>query len=180
MIGRYPPFRYDASSGGATGWLGDAAADGTQPLHFDPSSLVIPSLNWRTTRFLGLPLPPGISISIQPETLEGSLNARTGAVALTFKARFQAAITGFYRAPDLIVVTVLSSGESRGRRHSASGAALHSSGEAILAGVATIEPTGDVWLDRFLGLPDEALAVLRCQLSIGPSASPGDQGPGIH
>jgi hypothetical protein len=27
-----------------------------------------------------------------------------------------------------------------------------------------VEPTGEAWLDRFLGLPDEALAVLRCRL----------------
>jgi hypothetical protein len=30
--------------------------------------------------------------------------------------------------------------------------------------VATVAPSGETWLDRFLGLPDEALAVLRCQL----------------
>ena len=36
----------------------------------------------------------------------------------------------------------------------------------VLVGAAVIEPTGEAWLDRFLGLPDEALAVLECQLSL--------------
>jgi len=34
----------------------------------------------------------------------------------------------------------------------------------VLVGIATVEPTGEGWVDRFLGLPDEALAVLPCQL----------------
>jgi hypothetical protein len=37
----------------------------------------------------------------------------------------------------------------------------------VLVGVAVVEPTGEAWLDRFLGLPDEALAVLRCRLAEG-------------
>jgi len=37
---------------------------------------------------------------------------------------------------------------------------------ALLVGVATVDPSGDPWLDRFLGLPDEALALLRCQLTV--------------
>jgi hypothetical protein len=32
-------------------------------------------------------------------------------------------------------------------------------------GVAKVPRCGAPWLDRFLGLPDEALAVLRCRLS---------------
>jgi hypothetical protein len=32
-------------------------------------------------------------------------------------------------------------------------------------GVAPVAASGDHWFDRFLGLPSEALAVLRCSLS---------------
>jgi hypothetical protein len=32
----------------------------------------------------------------------------------------------------------------------------------VLVGLAPIQPSGAGWLDRFLGLPDEALALLRC------------------
>jgi hypothetical protein len=40
-------------------------------------------------------------------------------------------------------------------------------GRGVLVGVAVVEPTGKAWLDRLLGLPDEALAVLRCRLVEG-------------
>jgi hypothetical protein len=44
-----------------------------------------------------------------------------------------------------------------------------------LVGVATIAPSGDPWLDRFLGLPDEALALLRCRF--GPLVPAGQDLP---
>jgi hypothetical protein len=37
-----------------------------------------------------------------------------------------------------------------------------------LVGVATVQPSGDAWFDRFLGLPDEALARLHCRLGNVP------------
>ncbi len=171
-IGAYPRFRYDARGGGGLGVL--TAADpvgtdsdtgpGTGTLRFDPAGLRIPPLDWRTTRFLGLPLPPGLAIAIQPERLEGRIDAATGAMELQFDARFRFAIGSLYRAPDLIVATTLSTGPVQGRRHRASGQPLDGDGRALLVGVATIAPSGDPWLDRFLGLPDEALALLRCRL----------------
>lgn len=171
-IGAYPRFRYDARGGGGLGVL--AAPDfagteigsdpGTGTLCFDPAGLRIPPLDWRTTRFLGLPLPPGLAITIHPERLEGPIDAATGAMALHFAARFRFAIGALYRAPDLVVATTLSTGPVQGRRHRASGQPLDGDGRALLVGVATIAPSGDRWLDRFLGLPDEALALLRCRL----------------
>jgi hypothetical protein len=47
------------------------------------------------------------------------------------------------------------------------GVPLDQDGRGVLVGVAVVEPTGEGWLDRFLGLPDEALAVLRCRLLVG-------------
>ena len=162
VIGAYPRFRYDASGGGGLGWLSEDGT-GSQVLRFDPAALRIPPLNWRTTRFLGLPLPPGLDITIHPERLEGSLDGATGAMALRFIARFRFAIGALYRAPDLIVDTTLSTGPVQGRRHRGLGQPLDGTGLAQLVGVATIAPSGDPWLDRFLGLPDEALALLRCR-----------------
>ena len=71
------------------------------------------------------------------------------------------------RAPDLLVSTLLTTAAVRGSRHQAVGQPLDDQGRGRLVGVATVVPTGEVWLDRFLGLPDEALAVLRCRL--GPA-----------
>jgi hypothetical protein len=170
-IGAYPRFRYDARGGGGLGVLAtpDPAATGTGidtgSLRFDPAGLRIPALDWRTTRFLGLPLPPGLAITIHPERLEGRIDGATGAMALHFHARFRFAIGALYRAPDLIVDTTLSTGPVQGRRHRASGQPLDGDGRALLVGVAGIAPSGDRWLDRFLGLPDEALALLRCRLA---------------
>jgi hypothetical protein len=171
VIGAYPRFRYDARGGGGVGRLSDGDGTGSQLLRFDPDVLHIPPLHWSTTRFLGLPLPPGLVITIHPERLEGSLDGATGAMALRFCARFRFAIGSLYRAPDLIVDTTLSTGPVQGRRHQATGQPLDGDGQAQLVGVATIAPSGDPFLDRFLGLPDEALALLRCRF--GPLAPDG-------
>jgi hypothetical protein len=170
-IAAYPPFRYDATGGAALGQLAGDDATGEQALRFDPASLVIPALSWRTARFLGLPLPPGLEIAIVPERLEGSLHAPTGAMTLHFDARFRLRALGLYRAPDLVVATTLSTGPVQGRRHRGRGQPLDPAGRAVLVGVASIAPSGDPLLDRFLGLPDEALARLCCRFT--PEAASG-------
>lgn len=163
-IGRYPRFRYNAEGGGGSGALTALGAGGQQTLTFDPSRLRIPPLNSRTTRFLGLPLPPGLEISIHPERLEGSLQSGSGELDLRFQARFRFRLAST-TAPDLLIDCQLSSGPVQGQRHRASGQPLDASGQAVLAGVALVQPCGEPWLDRFLGLPDEALALLRCRLT---------------
>ncbi|MFM7634786.1 MAG: hypothetical protein ACKO7Z_04210 [Cyanobacteriota bacterium] len=163
-IGRYPRFRYDGRGGGGLGRLGPATADGLRPLRFDPVGVLIPPLCSRTTRFLGLPLPPGVRIAIQPEQLAGNLHPASGELRLRFCSRFRFSI-GTYTAPDLLIDCELQSEAVQGRRHGASGMPLDAAGEALLVGVAVVQPCGEAWLDRFLGLPDEALALLRCRLT---------------
>jgi hypothetical protein len=172
-IGRYPRFRYNAQGGGGTALLGERDAAGWQPLAFDAASLSIPPLDWRTTRVLGLPLPPGLRITIEPQRLAGRWQPATGVVELGFGARFRFALAGLYQAPDLVVQTQLATGEVRGQRHSGLGQPLDPEGRGVLVGVAMVQPTGDTWLDRFLGLPDEALAVLRCRITPGQPALEG-------
>ena len=167
-IGAYPHFSYDASGGGGTGELGRGPADGPRTVSFEPSTLLIPPLNWRTTRVLGLPLPPGLEIAIAPEQLAGSIDSATGAVQLRFRASFRFRITGLYRAPDLLIDTLLSTGSAQGQRHRAQGQPMDADGTALLVGVASVPPCGDPWLDRLLGLPDEALAMLRCSFKGEP------------
>jgi hypothetical protein len=166
-IGRYPRFCYDARGGGGSGQLEAPDGVGWRPLAFAAVGLTIPPLTWRTTRVLGLPLPPGLSITIAPQRLEGRWQQDSGVVELEFLARFVFGVAGIYRAPDLIVSTRLGTGKARGQRHSAVGVPLDRDGQGVLVGVAVVEPTGEAWLDRFLGLPDEALAVLRCRLVVG-------------
>jgi hypothetical protein len=163
-IGAYPRFSYDASSGGGLGVLEPPDGSGGQALRFDPRGLRIPPLDGRRGRLLGIPLPPGPVIAIEPEELAGRLDPRCGELRLRLRARFRFRLFRFYRAPDLLVDTELVTTAVQGRRHRAEGRPLDADGHAVLVGVAPIEPSGDAWLDRFLGLPDEALAVLRCRL----------------
>jgi hypothetical protein len=163
-IGFYPRFRYDGRGGGGVGQAGEVLGEGWQALVFEPTSLAIPSLNSRTTRLLGIPLPPGLEIAIHPDTLQGRWHPRSRAVELTFRARFALLVAGRSVAPDLIVATQLATHAVRGQRHQAEGTPLDDQGRGVLVGIATVAPTGQGWVDRFLQLPDEALAVLRCQL----------------
>jgi hypothetical protein len=163
-IGAYPSFLYDARGGGGQARLGSPGPDGLRSVVFDPGSLAIPPLTWRTTRFLGLPLPPGLRIAIEAQELAGSLAPASGDLQLHFRALFHCSFGGIYRPPALQIATILQTGQAAGERHRSRGVPVGPDGSALLVGVARVEPSGDNWLDRFLGLPDEALAQLRCRI----------------
>ena len=168
-IAAYPRFRYDARGGGAEGVVASGSTPGRLSLCL-ANSVSIPALDWRSTRFLGLPLPPGLRIEILPDRLEGELNSQSGEVRLQFQARFrfqlQLGSQPVYTAPDLHVHTELRTDAVVGTRHRGRGEPIGPSGEAHLVGVAVIAPSGAAWLDRFLGLPDEALAELHCRFEV--------------
>lgn len=163
-IGPWPRFRYDASGGGGHGEVGPPDAAGWRPLTFPPEGLAIPPLDGRSGRILGLPLPPGLAIRIAPQRLAGRWQPASGALELAFEARFQLLLAGRCVAPDLQVCTLLTTAAAAGRHQNAQGSPLAHAGHGVLVGVAPVPATGAWWLDRFLGLPGEALAVLRCQL----------------
>jgi hypothetical protein len=163
-IGPWPRFRYDARGGGGRGRSGPSSPDGWRSLAFAPHALTIPPLNARSARFLGLPLPPGLEIAIEPLELAGRWNPSAGLVALAFEARFQLRLAGRCLGPELRVATCLDTGEAIGQRQRATGQPLDAEGRGVLVGIAMVPPSGAGWLDRFLGLPGEALAVLGCQL----------------
>jgi hypothetical protein len=173
-IGRYPHFRYDARGGGGIALAppGERPAAGPWPVHFDPARLRIPDLSWRTTRILGVPIPPGVRIAIEPLELEGQLDPTSGAVELRFRARFHCSLAGLYHPPALQVNTLLSTGAVSGERHRGQGSPLGADGLAVLVGVAQVPASGDAVLDAFLGLPDDALAVLRCHIALPPAPLP--------
>ena len=168
VIGRFPPFSYDASSGGGPVLHGPADERGRLKLQVPCGSLTIPPMDAQTARLFGLPLPPGISVQIQPELLEGDLDPNTGAFNLHFRSRFRFTVGPARRpllqASDLVVDTALTSGGIQGQRHQRQGRPLDLEGRGQLVGVATIAPCQDGWLNAFLGLPDEALAVMDVQL----------------
>jgi hypothetical protein len=169
VISHYPGFRYNATGGGALGHV-EALVDGRQALIFPADQVQIPPLSSRTGRFLGLPLPPGLQINIEPERLDGHLDPSNGHIELHFLARFrlqlQLAGRRLYSAPPLLVDTRLSTAAVSSHRHQINGRPLSMDSRGRLVGVAMVPTSGEPWLDRFLGLPDEALAVLDFELRL--------------
>ena len=169
VISHYPSFSYNAAGGGARG-LVQCLEDGCQALIFPAGQVQIPPLDSRTGRFLGLPLPPGLRICIEPKRLEGRLEPNSGQIELEFRAHFrlQLCVAGrtIYSAPPLLVDTILSSEALNSGRHQTSGRRCSADSRGRLVGVAMVPCSGEPWLDRFLGLPDEALAVLEMELHL--------------
>ena len=94
-----------------------------------------------------------------------TINSRVGSRAASRRCRSRFRFSAFgLRAPDLLVETQLSTGQTSGNQHRAEGRRLDASGQGRLVGVALVPATGAAVYDRFLGLPAEALAVLECRL----------------
>lgn len=119
-----------------------AGGDGLE-LVFPPEGITIP-LDGRTTTVLGLPLPPGLSISIVPQALTGQLQTTSGELQLWFRAafRFRIRVGRLWQLapPDLSVEAQLSSGGCRSLRHQRQGEARNGHGNTTVAGVATVPP----------------------------------------
>jgi hypothetical protein len=64
----YPSFAYNSTGGGG---IAKATAGGSRiNLCFNPSALRIPPVDARTTKFLGIPMVPGLRIDVVPAKLE--------------------------------------------------------------------------------------------------------------
>ncbi|XP_043716926.1 uncharacterized protein LOC122664943 [Telopea speciosissima] len=169
-ISRYPNFEYNAKGGTGTGngIKNDSSPDEIS-VSFDLQTLYIPPLTSETTRFLGLPLPPFLKIDIVPELFHGAINEETGKVDLEFKAKFLFSAGRIYKAPPLMVRTILTSEESSGTMKRGRGERLDGKGKCRLVGVAVVDPVNDVFMNSFLGLPTECLAELNAFISISAS-----------
>lgn len=85
-------------------------------------------------------------------------------------AKFWFSVGSIYRAPPLLVKTILTSEESNGMIRSGQGVRLDKEGKCRLVGVATVDPINDVFMNTFLGLPTECLAGLNAVISFGSSS----------
>lgn len=81
-------------------------------------------------------------------------------VELEFLAKFCFSVGTIYKAPPLIVKTVLTSEESIGNMRKGRGERMNAEGRCRLVGVATVDPIDDFFMNAFLGLPTECLADL--------------------
>lgn len=75
-------------------------------------------------------------------------------------------VGSIYRAPPLLVKTVLSSEESKGEIRSGRGERLDKEGKCRLVGVAIVDPIDDLFMNTFLALPTECLANLNAVISL--------------
>tara|TARA_B100000965_G_C19470786_1_gene704015 strand:- start:56 stop:586 length:531 start_codon:yes stop_codon:yes gene_type:complete len=163
-IGSYPPFIYNAYGGGGEGSLISTPKKNIYSLSFSSKTFSIPPLTSETTKFLFLPLPPGIKIEMSMEKLEGTINKISGEVLLNFESKFIFSIGNIFKFPDLFVKTLLQTKKVKGKLHEAKGVVLQKDGKTKLVGISIIPRTGNKVLDIFLGLPNEALAELNCEI----------------
>ena len=164
-IGSYPAFHYNAINGGGSGALGETIPGGNQKLKFNPNTFFMPPMNWRTTKFLSMPMLPGLEIRMHLEKLEGTINKSTGIISLDFQSKFIFTIFQVYRFPALIVNTNLTNHIIKKEFQNVESSIIKENGYLTLNGLATISPSGNKLLDIFLGLPNEARALLKCQLT---------------
>ncbi|WP_413678942.1 hypothetical protein [Prochlorococcus sp. MIT 0916] len=163
-IGSYPPFIYNASGGGGEALLLSSQKNNLLCVTFSSKSFSIPPLCSKTTKFLSIPLPPGLKITMSMDKLEGTIDKNSGEVFLEFESKFLFSIGTILKFPDLIVKTFLQTGKVKSKLHQAEGLVLQNDGNTKLVGIAIIPQTGNKLLDTFLNLPNEALAELRCKI----------------
>ncbi|XP_022738008.1 uncharacterized protein LOC111290795 [Durio zibethinus] len=168
-ISRYPDFEYNAEGGTGTGTGTKITDDNEVSVSFDLKTLYIPPLTSATTMFLGLPLPPFLKIDIVPQLLQGNINQESGKVELEFLAKFCFSVGSVYQAPPLLVKTVLTSEESKGKIRSGRGERLDNEGNCKLVGVASVEPIDDFFMNSFLSLPTECFAKLNALITVSTS-----------
>ncbi len=163
-IGKFPPFSYNATGGGGKAILLPNQKNNLLHISFSSKNFSIPPLTSNTTRFLSLPLPPGLKIEMSMDQLEGTIDKNSGEVLLKFESKFLFSIGAMLKFPNLIVKTFLTTGKVKGKLHEREGIILQKDGTTKLVGIATIPKTGNKILDIFLGLPNEALAELQCEI----------------
>ena len=163
-IGKYPPFTYNAYGGGGTATLLPSQVNNLLHIRFSSKTFSIPPLTSKTTKFLSLPLPPGFKIAMSMDKLEGTIDKNSGEVLLKFESKFLFSIGAMLKFPKLIVKTLLTSGKVKGKLHEGEGHVLQNNGTIKLVGISIIPKTGNKILDIFLGLPNEALAELKCEI----------------
>eukprot|EP00775_Hariotina_reticulata_P001609 gene1609-1949_t len=155
-------FSYNAEGGGGTAAVQQLPGNKLK-ITFNAQELLIPALNWRTASVLGIPIPPPLNIDIKPKLFEGVLDLATGRMDMEFDASFDFSIGTLYRAPSLAVRTTLTTEHSAGQIHEADGQRLQD-GSVMLVGVARVPEVEDAFLNTFLMLPTDALAVMKASL----------------
>ncbi|KAJ9527560.1 hypothetical protein QJQ45_025834 [Haematococcus lacustris] len=94
---------------------------------------------------------------------QGTVDLATGQMELQFDANFVFSAGPLYTAPPLVVRTLLTTEDTQGTFRKATGQRIVGS-LVKLVGTATVDKTGDLFLDNFLLLPTDALAIMSAEL----------------
>ena len=165
-ISNYPYFNYNGSGGGGIAEVKTEQNKDIKYLKFDKNTFNIPPLTWKTTKFLGFPMLPGLKISMLLHKLEGTFDEKSGKLLLEFESKFILSILNVLKFPELDVKTCLTTDKKKTLLNDVEGKCVGVRGEVTLVGIAIIPPSGNKLLDYFLQLPNEALAILKCKITV--------------
>lgn len=84
---------------------------------------------------------------------------------MEFTANFLFSVGSLYRAPPLVVNTLLTTETTAGRLRGGQGRRLDSEGKCKLVGVAPLDRIQDAFMNAFLTLPTECLAIMEAQFN---------------
>ena len=158
-IGSLPTFDYDGRDGVSVGTM-TLRPNGTWGLFFPAERTRVPPLPMVAIA----PWLP-LQVTITPLDMVGSWDPCSGAMELSFDARFQPEAFDVRPAP-LHVVTPLSTETVTTAGRTLSGSPVDRFGRSRLVGVAPITPTGDPAVDLLLSLPAPAVADLEADLDV--------------
>ncbi len=163
-IGSFPSFSYNAYGGGGKGKIIPSKKKNILYLQFSSKEFSIPPLSSKNTKFLSIPLPPGLKIEMSMDKLDGTIDKNSGEILLKFESKFVLNVGTIMKFPPLLVKTTLQTGRVKGQLHESQGMILQKNGQTKLVGTSIIPTTGNNFLDTFLALPNEALAELQCEI----------------
>ncbi|KAK9806549.1 hypothetical protein WJX73_010111 [Symbiochloris irregularis] len=144
-VGRYPTFSYNSEGGGGPGAATLSSARSIWDVTFEPKTLKIPDLCFRTGKLFGIPLPPGVNIRIDPIRFQGTIDKESGKIDLDFAAEFFASLAGLYKAPPLTVQACMTTESSQKGKFSGSGKRMNEHGRARMIAIATVPKTDSLF-----------------------------------
>lgn len=98
----------------------------------------------------------------------------SGQVELNFLAKFYFSAGPIYKAPPLLVTTVLTTESSKGVTRGGQGERMDAQGVCRLVGTARVPPVDDVFFTNFLMLPTDVLAELPARFTFSAANSLAD------
>jgi hypothetical protein len=158
-IASFPRFDYSAPGGEGIGrvlqWNGSVAT-----VYIDGADLTIPPL----AILPGNGPYGGVGVEISTQSLSGTVDVCSGEMHMAFDAAFTPYMFGFRWPTSISVITDLTTESSSGMHYTEQGQRVNRYGDGLNVGVAVVPLSGDAFIDWFLSLPNDAVALLQAHL----------------